>query len=548
MKKATNLILLLAGTILVLTGPFQHVNAQDNHMHEEPPVADDTAIGEVSFDAACSEEVRDDLDRALGMLHHMMYVSARQNFKEIAEADPECAMAYWGMATTLFQPLWGTRPTGEELKQGWKHIRRAEEVAVTDREKLLIESTKEFFREPETAEFSTRIKRWTDGMESAYASYPDDLDIAAFYALSRLTLAQFAERPSPLLDEAETILRGVFEQAPAHPGAIHYTIHATDIDGRAENALDIVEAYGEIAPSVPHALHMPTHIYVRLGDWDKVIEWNIKSAEAALNHPVNGAESHHYLHAVDYLIYAHLQQGLDEKAAELYRAVLSKNRHQASFVSAFHFAAIPARIAVEQHDWERARSLEPRSPGYLPWDDYPWTEGLSWYAKGLGSIHTGDPDAAREAEQKLQDLRNRAKDSGADNMAAYIETDRLVLQGWIEHAEGNNIKAVELMRSAAELEAGIEKHPVTPGTLQPPNEAMGNLLMKLDRPNEALEAYTASDDIWPERYNTLLGAARAAKAAGKKKVARQYYKRLLTNAANSKRSDIMEAQEFVTQQ
>ncbi len=506
------------------------VLAQHEHMHDEYPIPDDDKIGVIDFKADCDEDVQEDFDHALGMLHHMMYVSARENFREVAEADPNCAMAYWGIATTLFQPLWGTRPSEEDLQKGWENIQKAMELVDSEREKLLINSTAEFFREPETADFRTRIDRWTDGVKAAYEAYPEDHDIVAFYGLTLLTAAQFTDDRGPLYDEAEYVLRNVFEENPEHPGAIHYSIHATDIDGRAKNALDMVEAYAEIAPGTPHALHMPSHIYVRLGNWPEVITWNQLSAEAALNHPVNGAESHHYIHAIDYLVYAYLQRGEDERAEAVFEEALTKERHQASFVSAFHFAAIPARLAVEQRDWERAANLQPRTNDYLPWDASPWAEALTWYARGLGAAHTGDLDDARQAEQRMIELRDIAKERGDDNMVAYIEADRHVLAGRIALEEGNTEKAIELTQKATELEGSVEKHPVTPGALQPTYEALGDLYMDLNRPDHALAAYEASDDLWPGRMNTLMGAALAAKINGNEQIARQYFARLLNSA------------------
>ena len=506
------------------------VLAQHEHMHDEYPIPDDDKIGVIDFKADCDEDVQEDFDHALGMLHHMMYVSARENFREVAEADPNCAMAYWGIATTLFQPLWGTRPSEEDLQKGWENIQKAMELVDSEREKLLINSTAEFFREPETADFRTRIDRWTDGVKAAYEAYPEDHDIVAFYGLTLLTAAQFTDDRGPLYDEAEYVLRNVFEENPEHPGAIHYSIHATDIDGRAKNALDMVEAYAEIAPGTPHALHMPSHIYVRLGNWPEVITWNQLSAEAALNHPVNGAESHHFIHAIDYLVYAYLQRGEDERAEAVFEEALTKERHQASFVSAFHFAAIPARLAVEQRDWERAANLQPRTHDYLPWDASPWAEALTWYARGLGAAHTGDLDDARQAEQRMIELRDIAKERGDDNMVAYIEADRHVLAGRIALEEGNTEKAIELTQKATELEGSVEKHPVTPGALQPTYEALGDLYMDLNRPDHALAAYEASDDLWPGRMNTLMGAALAAKINGNEQIARQYFARLLNSA------------------
>lgn len=504
---------------------------QHEHMHDDHPVPDDSYIGEVNFGVQCSEEVREDFDHALGMLHHMMYVTSRGVFEQIAETDPDCAMAYWGIATTLFQPLWGTRPGADDLQYGWQMINKARDRVESGREERLVKSTAAFFSEPETADFRTRIDRWAGSVKTAYEAHPGDTDISALYGLSRLTLAQFAEERDPYFDEAEAILREIFEQIPTHPGAIHYSIHATDVDGRAENALDMVEKYGEIAPHVPHALHMPSHIYVRLGEWPEVIDWNISSADAALDHPVNGAESHHYIHAIDYLVYAYLQRGENRKAEQSWQEVLEKTQHQATFVSAFHFAAIPARLAVERRDWQAALELEPRTPEYLPWDESPWAEGLTWFARGLGATHTGDMESAHQAEQRLAELRDIAEQRGDDNMVVYIETDRLVLAGRIAYANGDHDKAVELTRSAAELEGTIEKHPVTPGAIQPPYEALGDLLMDLDRPEEALSAYETSNSIWPGRLNTLIGAAFAARLSGEDQLARHHVEMLLNSAS-----------------
>lgn len=536
-KKDTSALLPAVLTLFLLLSPGFAGNAQHEHMHDDHPVPEGTSVGHIDFGVSCSEGAREDFDYALGMMHHMMYVSARAAFEEIIDNHPECAMAYWGVATTLFQPLWGTRPSQEELQRGWRKVEKARELEHSGREKYLIESTAEFFRDPGSDEFWPRLERWASGIEAAYQAYPDDADVAALYGLSLLTLAQRAEAEArnSLLDEAEEVLRNVFEQIPTHPGAIHYSIHATDVDGRAENALDMVEVYGEIAPEVPHALHMPSHIYVRLGDWHEVIEWNLASARAALDFPVENAESHHYVHAIDYLVYAWLQKGEDEKAGSYFEEAISKDRHQGTFVSAFHMAAMPARLAVEQRDWEKAATLEPRVPEYLPWDESPWAEGLTWYARGMGAVHTGNIREALNSKNRLIKLREKAVDAGDQAMAAYIETDRLVLSGWIAHVQGDQGKAVELLQSAAEIERSVEKHPVTPGALMPPNEALGDLLMELGRPEEALEAYRASDNIWPERYNTLLGAVRAAREAGKPEMADHFFERLLSVAGDSDR-------------
>lgn len=550
-KSLHTLPLLALGAVLALAGcqePAPPPPAPDEPPRPEPapepaaPEPEQAPIGALNFRVSCSDPSRAAFDRALGLLHHMMYVQARSAFEDIARDEPKCAMAHWGIATTLFQPLWPTRPGEDERLRGWEAIQRAGELEpASERERMLVAATEAFFRQPREAEWRTRIERWAEAMEAAWRAHPDDPDTAAFYGLSRLALAVHAEDRHPLHEEAAQVLREVYAAEPAHPGAIHYVIHANDADGRAGQDLDIVRSYGEIAPDTPHALHMPSHIYVRLGKWPEVIEWNRRSADAALRHPAGEAVSHHYPHAQDYLLYAHLQRGEDDQALDVLQETFAREDWQRSFISAFHAATIPARYAVERRNWREAAALAPRTPAYLPWDEALWAEGLTWFARGLGAVHTFDEESAREAEQRLASLRDAAEAAGESGFATYIEVDRLILAGRLAHADHRPDEAVDLLRRAGELESSIEKHPVTPGALAPPYEALGDLLMDLNRPDEALEAYRVSDEIWPGRYNTLLGAARAADRAGREDTALDYYGRLLETAGDSDRPGVVEA-------
>lgn len=513
---------------------------------DTPEVAQaDDALGHVDFQADCAQPARVAVDEALTMTHHMMYEQARDRFESLVAEHPDCAMGYWGVATTLFQPLWATRPSEDDLQRGWDTAREAAERADTEREALLIEATTAFFREPEAADYSTRQQRWADAIQAAFEAQSTDNDIAAFYALSLLAQAQGADDPHPLHDEAETILRAVHERAPRHPGAIHYIIHGDDIEGRAERNLDIVASYGEIAPSVPHALHMPSHIYVRLGDWPAVIHWNQRSSEAALAHPAGEHVSHHYPHAQDYIIYGYLQRGEDRQAQRAYEETLAEEGWQPTAISAFHRATIPARIAVERRDWERAAALEPRTPEALPWDAPVglWAQSQTWLARGLGAVHGDNLEAAERALQQVAALRSAAEEADEAMMASYIGIEERILDGWLAYARGEEADAIDALQAAVDQEARIEKHPITPGALLPPNEALGDLLMALDRPADALAAYRRSEAVWPSRYNTLLGAARAADAAGDEAAAADWYGRLLEVAPEAERASIEEARE-----
>lgn len=521
--------------------------AGQGHDHGDGMDIPARVLGRIDFSAACSPAAAAAFDDALGYLHHMMYEQARSTFERIAEQYPECAMGHWGVATTLFQPLWPTRPSLDERRQGRAAIERARRAGTDDdREQHLIDATAAFFRDPDEAGWWARIRRWADGMADAHEAHPDDADTAALYALSRLALAYVEEdERAALHDRAAAVLLEVHERNPEHPGAMHYLIHANDIDGRAHESLDVIEGYRDIAPAVPHALHMPSHLYVRLGRWPETIEWNARSADAALDFAVGDTISFHYLHAIDYKIYAHLQQGEDARAAAVAETALAKGPHQPSFNSAFHLAAIPARLAIEARDWQRAAALAPRQPAQQPWDSAMWPEGMVWFARGLGAVHEGDAEAVRQANRRLEDLQAAALADGEEAFARYLEVDRLIFAGWRAQAAGRDEEAIGHLESAVDLDRSVEKHPITPGALYPPGEALGDLLLRLGRPSEALAAYASSDERWPGRFHTVAGAARAAEASGERDLAARYYQRLLDLVGDSDRPAVEEAARFV---
>lgn len=533
---------LLLLSLLALFIPGAATGQEIEHEHDQ--------IGIVHFQVSCDAAVQEDFDRAVGMLHHMMYQQARQAFERIVEQEPECAMAHWGVATTLFQPLWPARPSAADRQRGWEAVQRARELGPgTERERALLSATAAFFRDPRQDEWWPRIRRWNAAMEEAYRQRPDDAEIATFYALSLLSVGQVADDQPKHNARAAEILAEIHEEEPLHPGASHYTIHANDITGRAEDSPEIVRGYDDIAPSVPHALHMPSHIYVRLGEWPEVIEWNRKAADAALNFPVGTRISIHYPHALAYLLYAHLQRGEDAQAGAVLEELDSQEqRYQDDFVSAYHLAVMPARHAVERRAWEKAATLQPRTPDYLGWDQYWWPESLSWFALGLGAVHTGDLATARKAERHMAELRDRARAADEEAFATYIEIDRLILSGRIAQADADAPTAVARMREAAELEQTVEKSPVSPGALLPPDEALGHLHLEQQRPREALEAFEKSLEVWPNRYHSLLGAARAARAINEMDRARQHYARLLdtTAGAETHRPGVYEARRFAS--
>ena len=504
-------------------------------------------LGAVDFQVNCSSAVEDDFNRAVALLHHMMYQQARGEFQAIASRDPGCAMAHWGISMSLFQPLWPGRPDLDTRVQGWEAVERARELGPEgERERLLVDAAAAFWEDPESDEWWPRIERWAGAMEGAHRQRPDDLEVGALHGLAVLSAGQVADDQLAEHARAAEILAEVHEAEPRHPGAIHYIIHADDASGRAEEHLHVVDAYSDLAPHVPHALHMPSHIYVRLGDWPQVIEWNRRSAQAALDHPVGDRISIHYIHGMDYKLYGHLQRGEDERGRRILERVQITGPYQEDFGSAFHLAVMPARFALERRDWDEAAALRIGEPDYVEWERYEWPQALSWFARGMGAVMTGDLAGAQEAEEELMALRDEAGAAGEAAYRTYIEVDRLILSGRIAWAQGDEARAVALTREAAELEGTIQKHPITPGALLPPYEALGDLLQDLDRPQEALDAYEAGLEVWPERYRSLLGAARAAGDAGLDDQARAHFASLLDVVGDrSDRRGVAEARRAV---
>lgn len=476
-------------------------------------------LGTVDFPTSCSEEVQPELERGLALLHHMMYEQARDVFGEAAAEEEGCAMAHWGLAMSRFQPLWGSA----QVEEGRGPAERAVRLEPpTERERAYARAVHAFFR-GEDRRLAERVRSWASAMEELHASFPDDREARTLHALAHLAVDPAdAGRQA----RADSLLREVHAAVPRHPGAIHYAIHVHDVEGRAEDGIRFARAYDDVAPSVPHALHMPSHLYVRLGLWDEVIEWNRRSADAALEHPAGQHVSHHYAHALDYLAYGYLQRGEHERAREVLEELRSRRGYQPTFISAYHLASVPARLRVERRDWEGAAGLEPRVPADFPWDDFPAAEALTHFARGLGAARSEDPDGAAASLARLEELERAAREADDVYWADQIRVQRRSVAAWRSMAEGRTDRALAEMREAAELAARMEKHPVTPGALQPAHELLGDLLLETGRHAEALEAYERSLETWPRRHHSLDGAARAAEAAGQDEAARSYRREL----------------------
>ena len=500
---------------------------------------DDAALGKVDFPISCSQPVQAEFNRAVALLHHMTYPQAREAFEQVAKTDPQCAMAHWGIAMTLFQPMWSTRPGPEELRRGWEEVQKAKALEPpTKREQLLVTALEAFFRDPASPDYWERIRRWEQAMETVHAAFPEDPEVAAFYALAHLATAPSDKISRTHSDRAAKLLLDVIKQNPKHPGAVHYLVHANDVRGREHENFEIICGYETVAPRNAHALHMPTHIYTRLGDWAKVIRGNLRSAEAALERPVGNRGqfvSDEFPHAIEYLIYAYLQQGADEQAAAQLKRLQGTERREPTFKTAFHLASTQARYALERRAWREAMSLVPREPPTLDWDRFPWPEAVTWFARGLGAAHQKNVDEARRAAQRLRELENAAAKAGEKLFARNIGVLRLEVQAWLAHAEQDGKSSIALMGEAAELEVATPKNPVTPAPTLPAYELLGDLLLDHKRPAEALVVYKRSLEFYPRRFHSLLGAARAARATGDAESARTFYRELLEVAQGGTR-------------
>lgn len=499
--------------------------------------------GVVDFRISCSREAQREFNQGITLLHHMTYPRARRIFEQIAARDSACAMAHWGVAMTLFQPLWPTRPTPGELRRGWDEVEKARSLAPPSRrELLLIDAAAAFFRDPQSTDYWSRIRRWEEAMKKVHEAYPDDDESTALYALALLAVAPPDAVTSDNAARAAELLGGVYERHPGHPGAMHYLVHANDTPAREHESLEITRRYESTAPRNPHALHMPTHIYTRLGEWDAVIRGNLLAAEAALEQPAGDAGQYvwdEFPHAIEYLVYAYLQQGKDDKAAAQLGRLQSTERLQPSFKTAFHLASTRARYALERHAWGEAAALVPRDPPALDWDRFTWAEAVTWFARGLGAAHEGRVDDARAAGNRLDTLEAAARAAREELFARNIHILRLEVAAWLANAERRGDSSVALMREAAELEVATPKHAVTPGPTLPAYELLGELLLEQARPADALIAFKRSLELYPRQFNALLGAARAAKASGDDASARAYYQELLRVAGGATRASAL---------
>jgi hypothetical protein len=521
------------------------VFAAARDMTQEHEHANDEKLGEVHFATSCNDVAQREFDRAVALLHSFQFSRAIEGFNAVLGEDPTCAIAYWGIAlsdwSNPFAP--GIKNAGQ-LQLGRENAERGKsQGAKTDRERAYLAAVGKLYSDFENTPQLARLLAYRDAMGDVAAKYPEDHEAQIFYALALAVAEDPGDKTYADRLKAGTILEKLFEEEPTHPGLAHYIIHAYDVPALAGRALIAARRYAEIAPDAPHALHMPSHTFTRLGYWQESIESNLAAAAAAQRQGQTAEE----LHASDYETYAYLQTGQDEAAARIVNSlpeIASRFDSKAVLIGAgppaagyFALAAIPARYALERQDWQQAEGLALRET------PFPYTDAMTWFARGLGAAQLGHTAAANEAATALTRIQERLLRANEPYWARQVEIQALAVAAWSSLTAGKSEEALRQMESAAALEDGTEKSAVTPGPLSPARELLGEMLLKMNEPTKALEQFEATLTKEPRRFRSLYGAAHAAQLVGSPDISQKYFRELLKVCANTDKPGRFELKE-----
>lgn len=538
--------LLVGASILALAALVQ----DHSHAHPEP------LLGSLAFETSCSRTADSLVKRGLGWLHSFEYAQAAEAFGQAGAADPDCAISYWGVAMSHYHPLWAP-PSEAEMAAGKAAIASAAKATkASERERAYLEAIATFYRDSDRLDHKSRALAYSAAMEELHRRYPDDREAAVFHALSLVAAGMMDKDPTFAREKsAAAILNRIFEQEPDHPGVTHYLIHGFDYPALARMALPAARRYAAIAPDSPHAQHMPSHIFVRLGLWDESIKSNLASESASRTHARMlglADSSSERLHAIDYLAYAYLQTGQDRMAQDVLATLNSIQRADpAVFSVAYAATAIPARLVLERRNWSEAAALELEDNvrRLAPLDKFTWAEAHVHFARAVGAARKGDAGAARSEVAKLAAIEQAlVVPPGTYDWRTKVSIERQIAEAWLALAEGRGEEAARRMRAAADLDDSSEKHPVTPGAILPAREQLGELLLELGRPAEALAEFEQSLTRSPRRLAGLYGAARSARLAGKHDKATLHYAGLadLTRDGDGARAEVKEARAFLS--
>jgi tetratricopeptide (TPR) repeat protein len=517
---------LIAGSLLTLAASC---------LAYEHPDRTSEKLGTVQFATSCNELAQKDVNRAVALLHSFQFSRAIEGFNAALGEDATCGIAYWGIALSDWSnPFAAGIKDKIQLRAGRESAEHGKTVgAKTERERAYIAAVGTLYSNYETTSQQARLIAYRDVMQEVAAKYSEDREAQVFYALAIAASEDPTDKTYAGRLKAGAILEGLFQQEPSHPGLAHYIIHTYDVPALAGRALVAARRYSEIAPDAPHALHMPSHTFTRIGYWQESIDSNIAAAAAAKREGQTAEE----LHASDYEEYACLQTGQDQAAWRIVDSLLeiaSRFDPRAVIGGAggpatgyFALAAIPARYVLERGDWKEAAQLQLRET------PFPHTDAITWFARGLGAARLGQAGAAVESAAALEQIRQRLWKANEGYWAVQVQIQQLEVLAWTSLVKGKKEEALRQLRSAAELEDGTEKSAVTPGPLAPARELLGEMLLAMNQPAPALEQFEATLKKEPKRFRALYGAARSAQLSGDGDASQRYYRELLNTSIHA---------------
>ena len=505
-----------------------------------PALAQDEAdqkLGKVHFATTCNEIAQRRFDRAMRYQHSFWYAESKEIYEEAIKADSDCAIAYWGIALSLLNNPHGAIPA-PNLPLGLAAIEKAKEIgAKSERERDYIDALSVMYVDYDKIPQQARVQSYLKKMEALATKYPDDDEAQIFYAITLNVAASPADKTYANQLKGAAILEPIWQRQPLHPGVAHYLIHLYDYPPIAAKGLPAALRYAKIAPNAPHAQHMPSHIFTRVGYWKESIAANLASVRAAQA----GHETGEQLHGEDYLVYAYLQLGQDREARSVIDQIGITNPSPDSFGGAFSRAAAPARYAIERGDWKSAAELN------VIQNNFPQVMAITYFARGLGAARSGNASAAKADAEKLREIQNQLLIAKNDYWAGQVDVQIRTSNAWILYADGKYDDALAAMSAAADAEDRTEKAPVTPGPLVPARELYGSMLLDRGMAKEALAAFEASQTKEPNRFNGYAGAAKAAQTLGDTATAKANYEKLLalTSGSDSDRPTLVAARAFV---
>jgi tetratricopeptide (TPR) repeat protein len=492
-------------------------------------------LGKVSFPTSCSAAVQADFETGVAMLHSYWFNYAGKQFRAVLEKDPGCAMAYWGVALDLLGNTLSSPPSAQNARAAWDLLEKARGVEVkTDRERLWLDAIRAYFRNHDTVPVERRLTAYNDAMRQLAERFPEDFEAQVYYALTLQASAPKSDMTYGNQYKSAAMLERLYTQQPQHPGITHYLIHAYDFAPFADQGIPAARRYASIAPAVPHARHMPAHIYSMVGMWQDSITSNLSALEIQPD----------YYHAADFTVYAHLQLGQDAAARKMIEKALAtpeRGDRPTGLANYTAKASMPARYVLERADWKAAAAL-PITP-----TEHPMADSLTHFTRGLGLARLGDRAAATREIDAMQRLRAAMEKSGDSYWADRTQEQILAVSAWVALSEGATDRAAAVMRQAADGEDASIKHVAMENRLYPMRELLADLLLEAGRAKDAAAEYARALKQTPNRYRGLFGAARAAEAIGDATAARAYYARVieLSQHADSVRPELQRARKYL---